>query len=121
MSIIVLMRPDHEPEPPPVQQVPPPIQPPLTAQPQPQQDDLIHRLVPARNGAALTAYYCGVFSLVCFIGIPLAFVAIGAGVQGIRVHNQDPSRRGLYHAIAGIVLGCLSLVAHAVVIYLLRS
>lgn len=110
------MRQNNEPEPPPVQQGVPPMQHPFPTQPHPQQDDLIHRLIPARNGAALVAYYCGVFSLVPCVGMIPAFVAIGAGIKGIQVHNRDPSRRGLFHAIAGIVLGCLSLVAHAVVI-----
>lgn len=86
-------------------------------QPQPQQDGMLQRVVPTRNGAALAAYYCGVFSLVCFIGILLALIAIIAGIKGIQAHNQDPTRRGLFHAIAGIVLGCLSLIAHAVFIY----
>lgn len=79
----------------------------------------MHRLVPTRNGAALAAYYCGVFSMLCYVGVPLGVIAIIAGIMGIRAHNQDPSRRGFYHAIAGIVLGSLSLVAHGVAIYML--
>ncbi|MER3466537.1 MAG: hypothetical protein C4340_05290, partial [Armatimonadota bacterium] len=101
------MRQNHEPVPPPVQPAGAPAQQPWMQQPQAQQDDVLHRVVPTRNGAALVAYYCGVFSLVCFIGIILAPVAIIAGFKGIHAHNQDATRRGLFHAIAGIVLGCL--------------
>ena len=113
------MRQDHEPEPPPVQPTGTPGQQPWMQQPQPQEDGVLQRVFPTRNGAALAAYYCGVFSLACFIGILLALIAIIAGIKGIQTHNQDPTRRGLFHAIAGIVLGCLSLIAHAVAIYVI--
>jgi hypothetical protein len=70
-------------------------------------------LIPYKNPKALTAYYVGVFSLIPCIGVLLAVVAVVLGVMGLKYAKQHPSARGQAHAIVGIVLGTLVILAHA--------
>ena len=70
-------------------------------------------LIPYKNPKALTAYYVGVFSLIPCIGVLLAVAAIVLGVMGLKYAKQHPSARGQAHAIVGIVLGTLVILAHA--------
>jgi len=60
-------------------------------------------LIPARNGAALSAYYLGLFSIVPILGLPLAIVALVLGVRGLRRFREDPTICGRNHAWVGIV------------------
>ncbi len=73
-------------------------------------------LIPYRNGAALTAYYLGVFSLACgaLLGIP----ALILGIKGLKVAKERPEAHGQAHAWIGIVLGSImTLVSLAVVAF----
>ncbi|MBI3407715.1 MAG: DUF4190 domain-containing protein [Planctomycetes bacterium] len=79
-------------------------------------DDALSTIIPYHNGRALAAYYAGVFSFICFIGIPLGFAAIILGILGLKYVKKNPEAKGTGHAIAGIVLGSVTLVLHFVVI-----
>ncbi|HEV7670385.1 MAG TPA: DUF4190 domain-containing protein [Thermoanaerobaculia bacterium] len=61
--------------------------------------------IPYKNGPALTAYYLGIFSLLCgaFLGIP----ALILGLKGLKVAKERPEARGGAHAWVGIILGSL--------------
>jgi hypothetical protein len=73
-------------------------------------------LIPYKNGRALAAYYCGVFSLIPCVGLILGPIAFIFGILGLRAARANPRVRGTGHAIAGIVLGGLVFVAHIVVL-----
>jgi hypothetical protein len=62
-------------------------------------------VIPYKNGTALAAYYCGVFSFIPGLGCLLGPVAIVLGVMGVLYANKYPKAKGKGHAIAGIVLG----------------
>ena len=68
-------------------------------------------LIPYKNGKALAAYYCGVFALIpCFGGI-LAILALIFGFLGLAHARKHPEARGKAHAITGIVLGVICVLA----------
>ena len=79
-------------------------------------DDGVSTIIPYRNGKALAAYYLGVFSFVCVIGIPLGLVSIIFGILGLKYAKKNPKAKGAGHAIAGIVLGAISLALHLIVV-----
>jgi hypothetical protein len=73
--------------------------------------------IPYKNGPALTAYYLGIFSLVCgaFLGIP----ALILGLKGLKIAKERPEARGGAHAWTGVILGSLmTLVSLAVVAFI---
>ena len=81
-----------------------------------EEDDALSTIIPYHNGRALAAYYTGVFSLICIIGVPLAIVAIILGALGLRFVKKNPEAKGTGHAIAGIVLGSISIILHIAVV-----
>ncbi len=72
------------------------------------EDDAVTTLIPYKNGKALAAYYCGVFSLIPCLGLGLGPVALIFGILGLRYVRDNPSAKGTGHAWAGIVLGALT-------------
>ncbi len=62
--------------------------------------------IPYKNGPALTAYYLGIFSLICglFLGIP----ALILGIKGLKIAKERPEARGGAHAWTGVILGGLT-------------
>jgi hypothetical protein len=84
-----------------------------------QEDDTLAGLIPYRNGMALAAYYCGVFSLIPCIGGILGPLSIIFGILGLRKVSDNPSARGTGHAIAGIVLGSLVTLGHLIVVIII--
>jgi hypothetical protein len=85
--------------------------------------DPIETLIPYKNAMALAAYYCGVFGLIPCLGIVPEILGIVFGVIGVRQANANPRVRGMGHAITGIVLGSLGLLAHLVfvIIFLVNT
>jgi hypothetical protein len=81
-----------------------------------QEADPLGGLIPYRNGQALAAYYCGVFSLIPCVGLILGPIALIMGILGLRYSKLHPAAKGGGHAIAGIVLGLLVLIGHLIVI-----
>jgi hypothetical protein len=74
--------------------------------------DPVEGFIPYRNPKALIAYYLGVFSLIPCAGLFLGPAALVLGILGMRFHKQHKSAGGVGHAIAGIVLGTLTTLAH---------
>ena len=76
--------------------------------------EVLGGLIPYKNGMALAAYYCGVFSLIPGIGLILGPMAIIFGFMGLGRAKRHPQAKGKGHSIAGIVLGGLVTLAHVV-------
>jgi predicted Zn finger-like uncharacterized protein len=75
-------------------------------------DSGMETLIPYRNGKALAAYYCGVFSLIPCLGAILGPLALIFGILGVRYAKAHPGAHGMGHGIAGIVLGSLTTLAN---------
>jgi hypothetical protein len=86
--------------------------------PVPSPTDFVGTMIPSGNKPALVAYYCGLFSLLPCIGIPLGIVAIVAGIRGIRLERRHPQVRGGLHAWFGLVAGAFFVVTWLVVLAL---
>ncbi len=69
-------------------------------------------LIPYKNASALSSYYCGVFSLIPCAGLILGTIAIVLGFKGLAHARKYPENKGKAHAIVGIVLGSLVIIAH---------
>jgi predicted Zn finger-like uncharacterized protein len=82
-------------------------------------DDGVEALIPYRNGRALAAYYCGVFSLIPCVGVILGPLALVFGILGVRYAKAHPGAHGMGHGIAGIVLGSLTTLANWGVVLLM--
>jgi hypothetical protein len=65
-------------------------------------------IIPYKNAPALIGYYCGVFSLIPFFGLPVGLAAIPLGIAGLRRRRKFPAVRGTVHAWVAIVLGTLT-------------
>jgi hypothetical protein len=60
-------------------------------------------LIPYKNGPALAAYYCGVFSIIpCFV---IGLLGLFLGLRGLKVAKANPAVRGKVHAWIGIIVG----------------
>jgi hypothetical protein len=64
-------------------------------------------VIPYKNPHALIAYYCGIFSLIPFIGVIVAIPGFILGIIGLRKRRENPMLKGAVHAWIGIVLGGL--------------
>jgi hypothetical protein len=82
-------------------------------------DEAVATVVPYRNPQALIAYYLGVFSLMPCLGLVLAPFAFVLGILGLRHRRRNPQAHGLAHARIGIIIGGLSILAHAAVFVLI--
>ena len=72
-------------------------------------------VIPYKNAPALIAYYVGVLGLIaCFLGglsIFTGAAAIVLGIMGMSRASKNPQAHGRAHAITGIILGALQLLA----------
>ena len=82
-------------------------------------DDGVSTIIPYKNGMALAAYYVGVFSLIPCLALILGPLGIIFGIVGLRRVNANPEVKGTGHAIAGLVLGGLTLLVNVAVIILI--
>jgi len=71
-------------------------------------------VLPHKNPYSLWAYYCGVFSYMPLIGIPLAIVAIATGVMGIYRFKTVDEAKGILHSAGGLLLGFFALLLQIV-------
>ena len=71
-------------------------------------------LIPYKNPKALMAYYLGIVSLLIF---PLGIVSIILGFMGLADRKRNPVIKGSAHAWIGIVLGGLSLLCSAGIVF----
>lgn len=83
---------------------PPPV---VSGAPYSATESIVETFVPSRNGAALVAYYCGIFSLFPCLGFPLGVVAVYYGFKGLRAERENPAVRGGVHAWVGVICGIL--------------
>jgi len=79
-------------------------------------DGTMGGMIPYKNAQALAAYYCGVFSLIPVLGLPLGIVAFVLGILGLGYARMHPEARGQAHAWVGIIVGGLSATAHILLI-----
>lgn len=87
----------------------------------PAASDPVATIIPYRNGLALAAYYCGVFSLIPCVGLLLGPVALLLGILGLRYAGQKSEARGRVHAWIGIILGLIVALIHVIVIVVMFS
>ncbi len=101
--------------------IPTPIQQPVPVPPAPQQanDDSMQALIPTKNKPALIAYYCGVFGLVPFLGLPCAIIAVILGKKGLSQYNANPTPGAKVHAKIGLILGIIELSIFALFVILM--
>ena len=73
----------------------------------------VSTVIPYKNVPALTAYYTGVFCIICppILSIP----AIVLGVKGLRNVKENPEVKGTAHAWIGILSGSFFLILSIVV------
>jgi WD40 repeat protein len=71
-------------------------------------EEVASTIIPYKNGLALAAYYCGVFSLICGLGLVLGPTALILGILGLRYRRANPTAKGAGHAVIGIVMGSLA-------------
>ena len=70
-------------------------------------DNPMSVVVPYKNPKALFAYYCGIFSLIPCLGLPLGITAFILGLLGLKAAKAHPGAHGKVHAWIGIILGGL--------------
>lgn len=85
----------------------------------PADDGGVSTVIPYKNVKALLAYYFGVFSLIPCLGGILGPTALILGILGLRFAGRNPQAKGTGHAIAGIVLGSLTTIAHLVLVVIM--
>jgi hypothetical protein len=76
------------------------------------EDNPVSFFVPYKNPKGLIAYYFGVFALIPGVGNLLGPAALVLGILGIRYANAHPTAKGKGHAIAGVVLGIMTILAY---------
>lgn len=82
-----------------------PSHPPTVAGEMPTPDAPMSVMIPYRNGAALTAYYLGIFAFIPVLGILLGAAAFVLGVIGLKARQRRPEIHGSVHAWIGIIIG----------------
>lgn len=73
-------------------------------------------IIPYKNPKALIAYYLGICALVPCAGWAFGIASITLGILGLRGRRRNPQIRGSVHAWIGIVIGAISIIAHAVIL-----
>jgi hypothetical protein len=71
-------------------------------------DNPMSYVVPYKNGMALGAYYCGVFSIIPGLGNVLGPIAFILGILGWNYAKKHPTAHGTGHAIFGIIAGLIT-------------
>ena len=74
--------------------------------------EAVSTFIPYKNPKALIAYYLGVFSFIPCLGHLLGPAALILGILGLRYAKTYPTAKGAGHAIAGIIMGCLTTVGY---------
>jgi hypothetical protein len=69
------------------------------------QSDATGGMIPYKNGAALTAYYLAVASLIPCLGLLTGIPAFFLGLKGLKKVKAEPWVRGTAHAWIGVVGG----------------
>ena len=69
------------------------------------QGDATGGVIPYKNGAALTAYYLAVASLIPCLGLLTGIPAFFLGLKGLKKVKAEPWVRGTAHAWIGVIGG----------------
>ncbi len=69
------------------------------------------------TGWAIASGYCGIFSIIPFVGILLALLSIIFGIVAIVVIRHNPHKHGIARIVIGWIFSILSLVGHALVCF----
>jgi hypothetical protein len=75
-------------------------------------EDTVSTFIPYKNVRALIAYYLGIFSLIPCAGLLLGPASLILGILGLRYVKVNPTAKGTGHAIAGVILGGLTMLAN---------
>ena len=78
--------------------------------------EIVSTVIPYKNKAALTGYYCGIFSIIPCLGMLLGPAAVVLGGLGLRNSIQDPESKGKLHAVIALVIGAITSLAHLIVV-----
>jgi hypothetical protein len=81
-----------------------------------EKNNLVSSVIPYKNGQALGAYYCGVFSLIPGAGLLLGPIALILGILGFGHVRAHPQAKGTGHAVAGIVMGSLAMLGNLLLV-----
>ena len=65
------------------------------------------------TGWAIASGYCGIFSIIPFIGILLALLSIIFGIVAMVVIRRNPHKHGVARIVIGWIFSILSLIGHA--------
>ncbi len=84
-----------------------------------EEDEAISTIIPYKNPRALASYYLSFFTLIPVLGILLGIAAIVLGILGLRYTSAHPEAKGTAHAVIGISLSAICIVANPVICYLL--
>ena len=81
-------------------------------------DEAVATVIPFRNGLALAAYYTSIFGLIpcVFGGGLLGIVPFVLGILGFMKVRNNPEAHGTAHAMIGIILGGVEMLAGCAVI-----
>ncbi len=88
-------------------------QPPQPALQDTNNSDGLQALIPTKNKPALFGYYCGVFGLIPFLGLPFSVAGIILGKKGLAQYKANPTPGAKVHAQIGLILGIFELVIFA--------
>jgi hypothetical protein len=101
-----------DPPPPPPADAAAPLAPPVTVPDLQRRGEPLRTIIPYTNPKALSAYYCGIFALIPGVGALLGLFALVLGIIGLRTVRRNPQAKGTGHAVAGIVLGVVTLLVN---------
>ncbi|MBY0524932.1 MAG: hypothetical protein K2R98_16120 [Gemmataceae bacterium] len=65
------------------------------------------------NPRAVLAYHCAIYGMIPVAGLFLGSAALALGVVGYCRARKDPAKKGIGHAITGMLLGSAELLTNA--------
>lgn len=95
-----------------------PMPPTNYGQPQPN-DNLTQTIMPTKNPASIVSYYCGVFGIIPFLGLPLTIIAIIFGHKALAQWRKQPTPGAKGHALTGLIFGYFELLVFVAFIILM--
>ena len=72
------------------------------------------------TGWAIASGYCGLFSLIPFLGVLLAILSIIFGIIAITVIRRNPHKHGIARIVIGWIIAIPSLIGHGVFLFLIN-
>lgn len=81
-------------------------------------DTTLGGLIPTGNPAALWGYYLGFASIIPFLGIATIPFCFWQSFLGSKTAKENPSAKGMAHAVVGVVLGVFGVLIQVLTIFL---